>query len=222
MDERLRRLESLVDAIPSTVFAAGGVTTTAQMASILTTSLTDASETPDDGTLPPSLHVFSVAGPSAHFAHDAEIQDMQHNPQTNFDSSFGNLDGLHSQIQNPDQLAEAASRISLTTSYLYHDDEGCTRWQGETSGFPILELLAERHVHAPNRSTADGQLYLEPPHLPDDKPVNGSNWFSDRTVCPTGTNPHMMWKLTMSSIEPQLMDRCVSTLNLFVLFAKHI
>jgi len=106
-------------------------------------------------------------------------------------------------------LAEAASRMSLITSYLYYDDEGCTRWQGETSGLPILGLLADRYVSARNRSTADGHSYLDSSHLPDDKPANGSKWFFNRTKRPIGTDPHTMWKLTMSSIKPELMDRCV-------------
>ena len=201
MDARLRRLESLVNAIPSTVYTAGGVT--APATSIPSAPFTDPSGVSDDSVPPSSVHVFSVTGPSAYFTRNPETQDTQHNPQTN-------LRGFYSQIQDPDQLAEAASRMSLTASYLYYDDEGCTRWQGETSGFPILELLADRHVSARNRSTVDGHSYPTTSHLPGDKPVNESNLFLNRTTGPTGTNPHTMWKLTMSSIEPGLMDRCVS------------
>jgi len=201
MDERIRRLESLVNAIPPTVYTAGGAT--APTTSIPSAPFTDHSGISDDGIFSSSVHVFPVAGPSAYFTHNPETQDMQHNPQTN-------SRGLYSQIQDPDQLAEAASWMSLTASYLYYDDEGCTRWQGETSGFPILELLADRHVPARNRSTADGHSYLATSHLPDNKPVNGSNSFFNRTTGPTGTNPLTMWKLTMSSIEPGLMDRCAS------------
>jgi len=198
MDARLRRLELLVNAIPSTVYTAGGVT--APTTSIPSASFTDPSGVSDDGVPPSSVHVFPVTGLSAYFTRNPETQDTQHNPQTN----------LRSQIQDPDQLAEATSRMSLTASYLYYDDEGCTRWQGETSGFPILELLTDRHVLARNRSTADGHSYPATSHLLGDKPVNESDLFFDRTADPTGTNPHTMWKLTMSSIEPGLMDRCVS------------
>ena len=201
MDARLRRLESLVNAIPSTVYTAGDVT--APTTSIPSAPFTDPSGVSDDGVPPSSVHLFPVTSPSAYFTRNPETQDAQHNPQPN-------LHGFYSQIQDPDQLAEAASRMSLITSYLYYDDEGCTRWQGETLGFPILELLADRHVLARNRSTADGHSYPATSHLLGDKPVNESDLFFNRTTGPTGTNPHTMWKLTMSSFEPGLMDRCVS------------
>ena len=99
MDARLRRLELLVNAIPSTVYTAGDVTAP-------TTSIpsapTDPSGVSDDGVPPSSVHVFPVTGPSAYFTRNPETQDTQHNPQTN-------LRGFYSQIQDPDQLAEAAS-----------------------------------------------------------------------------------------------------------------
>ena len=140
MDARLRRLELLVNAIPSTVYTAGDVTAP-------TTSIpsapTDPSGVSDDGVPPSSIHVFPVTGLSTYFTYNPETQDVQHNPQTN-------LHSFYSQIQDPDQLAEAVSRMSLITSYLYYNDEGCTHWQGETLGFPILELLANCHVLARN------------------------------------------------------------------------
>jgi len=104
---------------------------------------TDPSGVSDDGVPLSSVHVFPVTGLSVYFTRNSETQDAQHNPQTN-------LHGFYSQIQDPDQLAEAASRMSLIVSYLYYDDEECTHWQGETLGFPILELLADCHVLAQN------------------------------------------------------------------------
>jgi len=100
--------------------------------------------------------------------------------------------------------------MSLIASYLYYDDKGCTCWQGETLGFLILELLADCHVLAQNQLTADKHSYPTTSHLLGNKPVNESDLLFNRTMGPTGTNPHMMWKLTMSSIKPGLMDRCVS------------
>jgi len=44
-------------------------------------------------------------------------------------------------VITPDEIA----RVSLSSSYLYVDDEGFTQWQGETSGLPILDLLIEHH-----------------------------------------------------------------------------
>jgi len=127
--------------IPSTVYTAGDLT--APATSIPLALFTDPSGVSDDGVPPLSVHVFPVTSLSMYFTCNPETQDAQHNPQTN-------LRGFYSQIQDPDQLAEAASRMSLIAFYLYYDDEGCTCWQGETLGFPILELLANCHVLARN------------------------------------------------------------------------
>jgi hypothetical protein len=35
--------------------------------------------------------------------------------------------------------------MSFSSSYLYFDDEGYTRWQGETSGLPLLDLLVQNY-----------------------------------------------------------------------------
>jgi len=125
VDACLQRLELLVNAIPSTVYTASDVT--APTMSIPLALFTDPSGVSDDGVPPSSVHLFPVTSPSAYFICNPETQDAQHNPQPN-------LHGFYSQIQNPDQLAEAVLRISLIASYLYYDDEGYTRWQGETLG----------------------------------------------------------------------------------------
>jgi len=201
MDAHLQHLELLVNAILSTVYTTGDVT--APTTSIPLAPFTDSLGVSDNGVLPSSVHLFPVTSPSAYFTHNPETQDTQHNLQTN-------LRGFYSQIQDPDQLAEITSRMSLIASYLYYDDEGCTCWQGEILGFPILELLVDHYVLAQNQSMADRHLYPATSHLLGNKPVNESDFFFNRTTGPTGTNPHTMWKLTMSSIEPGLMDRCVS------------
>lgn len=201
----MRRIELLVDAIPSTVFATSGVVP--PTVSSPAAALVDFSS----GVPPPSLDVLPLAGPSAHFTRDLKSEEMQHNPQTIFSSCPGISYSSRSQIQNPDQLAEATSRMSLTPSYLYFDDEGCTRWQGETSGFPVLDLLIDRRTPAQNQSATDSQSYPDSSHPSDDKPVDGTN--SDQLsnkILHLDANPHTIWKLTVSSIDPELMDRYVS------------
>lgn len=92
--------------------------------------------------------------------------------------------------------------MSLASSYLYFDDEGYTRWQGETSGLPILDLLVERHaVVKPDPDRPNGQPTLNG--------QNGEsfNWFPDRQARRTETNPEHIWKLITSFIVPELMDR---------------
>lgn len=106
-----------------------------------------------------------------------------------------------------DNLADDTTRISLSSSYLYFDDEGYTRWQGETSGLPLLDLLVERHTQAikpdPERGPAQAQAWTS---------QNGqmvSDWFPDRTSKRVDNNPEAVWKLITSCIAPELMDRFV-------------
>ncbi len=71
-------------------------------------------------------------GPSAHFP-------LTDDPSKTAEFKFGSA----SQFING-QLAEETARMSVSPSYLYLDDEGYTRWQGETSGLPLLDFLVER------------------------------------------------------------------------------
>lgn len=120
------------------------------------------------GVAPPSLSAFPLMNPAAHFAlPDNRAAEMS-------------------------ELAEATSRLSLTHSYLYLDDEGSTRWQGESSGLPLLDLLLEedrqfRHDEEP--------LDEEPAHPTDREPRRPE------------VNPQTLWKAVTSVIPPDLMDR---------------
>ncbi|EMD32360.1 hypothetical protein CERSUDRAFT_118728 [Gelatoporia subvermispora B] len=101
-----------------------------------------------------------------------------------------------------DQLADETSRMSLSSSYLYFDDEGHTRWQGETSGLPLLDVLIEHHQMTNNPEPERSQWTSQ----------NGrtiSDWFPDRMPRKTATNPELTWKLVSSVIVPELMDSLV-------------
>ena len=144
----MHQLETLIQAIPPAVFAAGvnfkaanGVpqspvdpSTSAQA------SFASSTHTYPSGVPPPSLTHFPLMNPSTFFAPTK--------PSSRHSSPHG---GFNSNVlsSNPtlsvDQLADEASRMSLAASYLYFDDEGYTRWQGETSCLPLLDLLVERH-----------------------------------------------------------------------------
>jgi len=154
------------------------------------------------GVPPPSLHVFPLMNPSTHFTRDPKVDGRHHSPHNSFNSLLNG--SLHSP-PNCDQLAEETSRVSLAASYLYFDDEGYTRWQGETSGLPVLDLLVERHTPVVNRE-------------PIDKTRSDSNtakmasaanveWFPDRQPRRTDVNPQTLWRLITSYIVPELMDR---------------
>lgn len=93
--------------------------------------------------------------------------------------------------------------MSLSPSYLYIDDEGYTRWQGETSGLPLLDLLVEHHKVATKQ---------EPDQPPNSFSVPNAqaavaDWFPDRAPKPPASNPEAVWKLITSCIAPDLMDR---------------
>ncbi|KAF7369274.1 P-type phospholipid transporter [Mycena venus] len=132
---------------------------------------------------PPSLHVFPLTNPSTHFT----VPDVK--PDESLMPARPVADA-----PSPDQLAEETSRLSLSASYLYFDDEGYTRWQGEASGLPLLDLLVERHV-----PTSDAA----PPNV---APVE-QDWFPNRTPRRTDVNPQTLWRLITSYIAPELMDR---------------
>ena len=196
----MHHLETLIQAIPPAVFAAGGTMPSippGHPASDIALSPLVPFMYPDgmpSGVPPPSLHVFPLTNPSTHFTRDTKVDDRHHSPHNSF--TFG---PFHS---NSDPLAEETSRMSLAASYLYFDDEGYTRWQGETSGLPVLDLLVERHTPAANRE-------------PIDKTRSDSNtakmasaeWFPDRQPRRTDVNPQTLWRLITSYILPELMDR---------------
>ena len=177
LEDRLHHLESLIQAIPPAVFAAGDT-------SLSSLSPPDNLNQPSDPLLqnhlyqtaipPPSLTMTPLMNPSTHFALAADQVD-------------------HDEI----------ARMSLSSSYLYVDDEGFTRWQGETSGLPILDLLIERHHSSPknehdSNSPATVVFYSD------------STWFPDRTVHHLAhMNPGRLWILVTSFIPPDLMDRYV-------------
>lgn len=104
-------------------------------------------------------------------------------------------------------LTEETSRMSLNASYLYFDDEGYTRWQGETSGLPFLDLLVERHT------VPEAQAMNEPsPARPEPGKTAEPQWFPNRTPRRTSVKPQTIWSMITATIAPELLDRYVSTL----------
>jgi len=95
--------------------------------------------------------------------------------------------------------------MSLAASYLYFDDEGYTRWQGETSGLPVLDLLVERRTPIANREPE--LIHKTRSDSNGAKMANGPEWFPDRQPRRTDVNPQTLWRLITSYIMPELMDR---------------
>jgi hypothetical protein len=103
-------------------------------------------------------------------------------------------------------LAERTSRVSLSASYLYFDEEGVTRWQGETSGLPLLDRLVEKQTDS-LASTAPPLPVTEPIQQQERYGTPDPAWFPDRTPRKKDVNPEILWRLITSYIAPDLMDR---------------
>jgi len=193
LEDRMHHLETLIQAIPPAVFAAGGAMPqrAAGPSSEPATSPILPFMYPDglsSGVPPPSLHVFPLMNPSNHFTREPKVDERHH-------SYTSLVTGGPFQIPS----AEHPTRMSLTASYLYIDDEGYIRWQGETSGLPVLDLLVERR-HTPDKST----LELNAPKVEN---ATSTEWFPDRQPRRTDVNAQALWRLITASIEPELMDR---------------
>ena len=98
--------------------------------------------------------------------------------------------------------------LSLAPTYLYLDDEGSTRWQGEASGLPMLDLLVERHVPQlrgrPDRPSSVPNFTTVQPHPSEPK------WFPDRqTSKRVEVSPERLWSQVTAAIPPDLMDNLV-------------
>jgi hypothetical protein len=178
-EDRMHHLEKLIQAIPSVVFAAGAVTPGHLLSDSPTSSLVPSMflDAARSGIPRPSLHVFPLTNPSTHFTYDANV-DERHNSRRN---SLNPLSGGSYFSKNPDYCSD--DRCSKA-SYLYFDDEGYTRWQGETSGLPLR---------------SDSVSGLESAANPD--------WFPDRQPRRSDVDPQTFWRLITSYIAPKFMDR---------------
>ena len=174
------------------------------------------------GVPPPSLHVFPLTNPSTHFKRDGQayVDERGRSPIRSFNGPFSVHPASllehhhpaynrhhHHHPHHPHLGGEETSKLSLTASYLYIDDEGYTRWQGETSGLPVLDLLVERHSlngGAPEAASSPG--FGSSPTTESGK-GSDIDWFPDRKLKRTDMNPQALWGLVTSSIAPDLMDR---------------
>ncbi|TFK36196.1 fungal-specific transcription factor domain-containing protein [Crucibulum laeve] len=231
LEDRMHHLETLIQAIPPAVFAAGsGPGPSNPQGNIMeATSPIAPFMYPagiPSGVPPPSLHVFPLMNPSTHFTRDHKPDEMNHSPS----ASFGTLTSMTTAgpfHPTPEQLAEETSKLSLTASYLYFDDEGYTRWQGETSGLPVLDLLVERHTPASNRGDTPEPKPRSESASNADKIARAANvdWFPNRTLRRTDVNPQTLWKLITSYIIPELMDslvQCYLSTSYYILPFLHV
>lgn len=188
----MHHLETLIQAIPPAVFAAPSMSSSTEVTPSPVVPFMYPDGVPS-GVPPPSLHVFPLMNPSNHFTREHKVEERHHSPHHSFSSLFNA--GPFTVPQ------EEQTRLSLTASYLYIDDEGYTRWQGETSGLPVLDLLVERHS-----SVSPDKAHLDSNSAKVASAAN-AEWFPDRHPRRTDVNPQILWRLITSYIVPELMDR---------------
>ncbi|KAF5371410.1 hypothetical protein D9757_010008 [Collybiopsis confluens] len=221
LEDRMHQLETLIQAIPPAVFAASGAPSLSPLPSEHASSSNVAPfmfPTFPSGIPPPSLHVFPLTNPSTHFTPEDEIQ-QQSSPTSALMSGIVSS----SSITNPEQLAEETSKLSLTASYLYFDDEGYTRWQGETSGLPLLDLLIVRKTPEQVASTAATTASNCAPKAVSS--AADSDWFPNRRLRRTDVNPQTLWRMITSVIPPDLMDslvQCYLSTSYYILPFLHV
>jgi len=205
----MHHLETLIQAIPPAVFAAGGVSphnaSGGQSPMDPTAGQTPFMYTPTQfpsGVPPPSLHIFPLMNPSTHFTEKTS--------KTERSSPGACIPSTLDHGTTPDHFVEETSRTSLAASYLYFDDEGYTRWQGQTSGLPVLDLLLERYASLNNQDKApetNSRSDHSATHASRLASAANTEWFPNRTARRTDVNPHALWRLMTSYIVPDLMDR---------------
>ena len=203
----MHHLESLIQAIPPAVFAAGGAALSPSSPSNHHHSFPSLpSHTYPTAVPPPSLNTIPLINPSTHFTLGTNGSSSQATAP-----AFGYRSTANGEASASEHPSEESARMSLSSSYIYVDDEGFTRWQGETSGLPILDLLVERH-HSSPKTERDPSPQRDWSNGGSSNPED--TWFPDRTTHRTDMNPESIWKLVTSFITPDLMDRYVHAVYL--------
>ncbi|KAL4063844.1 fungal-specific transcription factor domain-containing protein [Scleroderma yunnanense] len=211
LEDRMHQLETLIQAIPPSVFTTGLSATQYPasepgLSSPLTT-FASANHAFPSGVPPPSLHSYPLTNPSTHFtAQPLHNCSRQESPNTAITAAMLGQSSFSQRNFGIEQLPEEPARTSLSASYLYFDHEGYTRWQGDTSGLPLLDLLLEN-----NTSIKSETEKASPVPTWANQPPNGFNvtWFPNRTPRRTDINPETLWRLITSCIVPELMDHLV-------------
>ncbi|KAF8191290.1 fungal-specific transcription factor domain-containing protein [Pholiota molesta] len=213
LEDRMHHLETLIQAIPPAVFAAGG-----SMASMSSGhSASDIASSPivpfmypdgmPPGVPPPSLHVFPLMNPSTHFTRDAKLDERHHSPHSTFNSL----------------LTSGPFHVPPFNAESEESTRGYTRWQGETSGLPVLDLLVERHTPVPSQDPND-QSHSDSNTAKMASAAN-AEWFPDRQPRRTDVNPQTLWRRITSYIVPELMDslvQCYLSTSYYILPFLHV
>ncbi|KAI5122021.1 hypothetical protein M0805_008012 [Coniferiporia weirii] len=225
LEDRMHHLESLIQSIPFNLFGAQAVASgsgsgnnsgngapplppaAAVDPASPHASFASAKHAYPLGVPPPSLSLFPLMNPSTHFPAESPSGASPAPPITNPNPNPNkrSADALSSQA------SAGTTRAAVSQSYLYLDDEGYTRWQGETSGLPLLDFLVERDrpTLASRASASHGPSPVRESWSRKSENVTTGDWFPDRQPRQTAVHPETMWRLITSMIAPDLMDSLV-------------
>lgn len=165
----MRQLEQLIQAIPPSVFAANGLVnptvTSSPQPSTVGTAFPPSPQAYPSSVTPPHLNSYPLTNPSLRFtANDnrngehgaiptSPNQLLRNNPP---EGATPVVPGCADHIE---KLMGSARRPPLSPSYMYLDDAGYPRWQGETSGLPFLDSLVERYSTGAGEQTSEINLH---------------------------------------------------------------
>ena len=151
----MRQLEQLIQAIPPSVFAANGlVNPTATSSPQPTTAGPTFPPSPQAypcSVSPPHLGSYPLTNPSLRFTTNGDRNGEHGAIPTSPNQLLRNCppEGVTPVVPGcadpTEKLMGSIRRPPLSPSYMYLDDAGYPRWQGETSGLPFLDSLVERH-----------------------------------------------------------------------------
>jgi hypothetical protein len=190
LEERMRQLETLIEAIPPAVFAA------AQTGGFAN------GPTPAPPPLPAAALHTPVAGPAGHFSSGAPTPAL---PSL-----------LQQRLARPADggAADADFAALAPPSMFFVDAQGHTRWHGETSGLPLLDFLVDAHAYRPrfnpHASSRDAVQEVEGGQHPPAGPSSGSSPASSGGQEADGEGaPEVIWMTITRVIPAGLMDECV-------------
>lgn len=207
----MHHLESLIQSIPFSLFspqqAAGAGQVNPQLLGSMDpnsahASLASATHAYPLGVPPPSLSLFPLMNPSTHFPVSGSTIPT---------APGGALQEPGAPADGVPKAPNFESNGGMPPGYLYLDDEGYTRWQGESSGLPLLDFLVERKLpSAPNAQSDSTASPVRESWSRKSENVTTGQWFPDRQPRQSSTtNPETMWRLITSMIPPELMDNLV-------------
>lgn len=205
----MHQIELLIQSIPFNLFGAqagAGPSSVPGAAPYSPQQLqTNVDSTNPHASFASSTHAFPSGVPHPSLSHFPLMNPSTHFP-TNAPSPSGSA--LNSTAEPTSRPIHRSNHSSVSQSYLYLDDEGYTRWQGETSGLPLLDFLVERERPA---STQPTTVHESSPARESwsrkSENVTTGEWFPNRQPRQTPVHPESMWRLITSTIAPDLMDR---------------